>query len=255
MRPSSHDVEAETPAELRDKALNLRESVNSARARMSAQTERLEQLRREIAELRALIGQPAPAPAVASPKPAPVAVKLSTPAPARSTPLRSAPIVKEAAPVSAAATASFRTGARYDSWRPVPYIAIFFVAVGMQLHASKVSAYARSAVPPAPAVALATASASVPDDGGADEALMLAHDWKLPGDERPLSERLGSDTNPPGTQPEWTAERTGERTYRVNFKPSRSEVGYDFDVDLTARRVDPTAETAELISPRLASRR
>jgi hypothetical protein len=41
----------------------------------------------------------------------------------------------------------------------------------------------------------------------------------------------------------------------VNFKPSRSELGYDFDVDLAARRVDPTPDTAELISPRLASRR
>jgi hypothetical protein len=160
--------------------------------------------------------------------------------------------VKEAAPVSAAATASFRKDAGRGSWKPVPYIAIFFVAVGMQLHASKVSAFARAAA--APAIALATAPAAVLD-GGADEALLLAHEWKLPGDERPLSERLGTDTNPPGSQPEWTAERTGERTYRVNFKPSRSEVGYDFDVDLTARRVDPTPETAELISPRLASRR
>lgn len=205
---------------LRDKALNLRESVNSSRARMSAQAERLEKLRREIAELRALVGHPSPAP-----------LPL---------PVRSAPLMKDAG---------------YDSWKPVPYIAIFFVAIGLQLHASKVSASARAALPPAPAVALATAPAPVLDDGGADEALLLAHDWKLPGDERPLVERLGSDTNPPGTKPEWTAERTGERTYRVSFKPSGAETGYDFDVDLAARRVDPTPETAELISPRLASRR
>ena len=218
--PQSLDVPR--PDELRDKALNLREAVNSSRARMSAQQETLERLRREIAELRALVDEPLP--------------------------LVSAPFVKEAAPDSAPAAVSFKTGARYDSWKPVPYIAIFFLAVGMQLHA------ARTAAPPPPAAVLVAPAVALEDDG-ADEALLLARDWRLPGDERPLSERLGGDTNPPGTQPEWTAERTGERTYRVSFRANRSDLGYDFDVDLAARRVDPTTETAELISPRLVSRR
>jgi hypothetical protein len=234
MRPH-HDTAALDPADLRDQALNLRESVNSSRARMRGQKERLEALRRDIAALRALVESPLPAPA-----------------PVRSNRLVSAPIVKEAAPVSAAATASFRKDASYESWKPVPYIAIFFVAVGMQLHAVR----SRPAARPVAAPALAPAPApAVLDDGGADEALMLAHDWRLPGDERPLGERLGADTNPPGSQPQWTAERSGERTYRVSFRPSGAEMGYDFDVDLAARRVDPTPETAELISPRLASRR
>ncbi len=241
MRPS-HDVDSPNPVELRDKALNLRESVNSSLARMSAQAERLEKLRREIAALRALVDKPLPAPA-----------------PVRSNPpLRSAPIVKEAAAVSAAATASFKTDARDNSWKPVPYIAIFFVAVGIQMHVSRTKAPApidAVAVAVAPAVAVAASPEPILDDGGADEALLLAHDWRLPGDERPLAERLGSDTNPPGSRPEWTAERTGESTYRVSFRPSGADAGYDFDVDLTARSVDPTPETAALISPRLASRR
>ena len=230
MRPHSQDVDAPTPSELRDKALNLRESVNSSRARMSAQKTKLERLRLEITEMRARIDRPLPAPIMALP----------------------APILKEAASDSAPAAASFKTGASGGSWRPVPYLAIFFAAVGMQLHASRAAA---PAVPAAAAIAALPSPAPSLDDGGADEALLLAHDWRLPGDERPLSERLGSDTNPPGTQPEWTAERTGERTYRVSFRPSLSEPSYDFDVDLAARRVDPTAETGELISPRLASRR
>ena len=249
MRPRAQDIEAATPPQLRDKALNLRESVNSSRARMSAQQERLEQLRKEIAELRALVEKSSPAPV----SPVPVRSALVRSTPIRSMPVRSAPIVKEVVPVSAAATASSRMGASDGSWKPVPYIAIFFVAVGMQMHASRMKARAPLAVPLA--APLASAPVAAPDDGGADEALLLAHDWRLPGDERPLSERLGSDTNPPGSKPEWTAERTGERTYRVSFKQSGAEAGYDFDVDLTARRVDPTAETAELISPRLASRR
>jgi hypothetical protein len=242
MRSQFQDVDVFNGAELRDKALNLRESVNSSRARMSAQKERMERLRRDIAELRALVEKPLPAPAYSF---------VSESAPARSAPLRSAPFVKEVVSVSAAATASFRTGAPDRSWKPVPYIAIFFVAVGLQLHAART---ARRIMPAAPPVA-ARPSPAIDDDDGADEALLLAHDWRLPGDERPLSERLGSDTTPPGAQPEWTAERTGERTYRVSFRPSASETGYDFDVDLAARRVDPTAETADLISPRLVSRR
>ena len=228
MRPLSDNAEAVNPAELRDKALNLRESVNSSRARMSAQQERLERLRRDIADLRALVGQAVPA---------------------RVSP---APFMKEAAPVSAAETASFKTGSRSNSWRSAPYIAIFFAAAGLQVHASQ------PRLAPATGAASAVAVAASPEpilDGGADEALMLAHDWRLPGDERPISERLGGGTNPPGSQPQWTADRTGERTYRVTFKPSGSEAAYDFDVDLASRRVDPTPETAELISPRLVSRR
>ena len=233
MRSQTQDVDAPTAAQLSDKALVLRRSVNSSRARMSAQKERLERLRTEIEELRALVEKPhAPA------------------AHASSTLVRSAPIMKEDVAVSAAATSSLKTGARADSWKPVPYIAIFFVAVGMQLHAARAKARVAPASVPMTA-ALATPAPALDDDGAA-EALLLAHDWRLPGDELPLSERLGGDTNPPGTQPEWTAERTGERTYRVSYRANRADVGYDFDVDLTVRRVDPTPETAELISPRLA---
>lgn len=237
MRIHSDNAGDASPAELQDKALNLRESVNSSRARMSSQKERLELLRRDIAELRKLVGQPAPA---AAPSPRPL------------------PVSKEPAPVSASAAASFRTGSRGKSWSATPYAAIFFAAVGLQVHAShpRVSPRAALALPPIPAAAEAQSPAPLlDDDGGSDEALMLAHDWRMPGDERTIAERLGSGTNPPGSRPEWTAERTGEKTYRVTFTPSGAELGYDFDVDLASRRVDPTPETAELISPRLTAQR
>src|SRR6185312_11921240 len=225
-----------SPHDLQDKALNLRESVNSSRARMSAQKERLERLRRDIAELRALAGRKAPAPAAA-------------PAP------RPAPVSKEPAPVSASAATSFRTSApRGRSWTAAPYAAIFFAAIGLQVHASHPRP-AAIALPPMPAMAEAASPAPMPSDGGADEALLLAHDWHMPGDERSLAERLGAGTTPPGSAPEWTAERTGEKTYRVTFTPNGSEFGYDFDVDLSSRRVDPTPETADLISPRLTAQR
>ena len=64
--------------------------------RVSAQKERLERLRREIEELRALVDKPLP--------------------------LRPAPFVKETAADSAPAAASFKTGARRDYWNPIFYI-------------------------------------------------------------------------------------------------------------------------------------
>ncbi|HXT01171.1 MAG TPA: hypothetical protein VN915_10880 [Elusimicrobiota bacterium] len=240
MRIHSDSARDASPAELQDKALNLRESVNSSRARMNAQKERLERLRRDLAELQGLVGQPPPA--AASP---------AAPAP------RPAPVSKEPAPVSASAAASYRTASRGRAWTPAPYVAIFFAAVGLQVHASH-PRVASIALPPMPAVASTAASSPAPlldDGGGSDEALMLAHDWHMPGDERSLADRLGAGTNPPGSKPEWTAERTGEKTYRVTFTPSGTELGYDFDVDLSSRRVDPTPETAELISPRLTAQR
>ena len=226
MRLPSPDVEAANATILRDKALNLRESVNSSRARMSAQRERLERLRVEIAELRALVEKPLP-------------VRAAAPA----------PFLKEAVPDSAPKT----TG---RAWKHLPYALIFVAAIGLQVHAVPGRALAAPALPVAAVATLPPASPeAVAEDDGADEALMLAHDWRLPGDERPLAERLGSGTNPPGSQPEWTAERTGERIYRVSFRPARADVSYDFDVDLTAHSVDPTPETAELIAPRLAASR
>src|ERR1700752_1290075 len=101
-----------SPADLQDKALNLRESVNSSRARMSAQKDRLERLRRDLAELRSLAGRPAPAAAHIPSTPA-------APAP------RPAPLSNEIAPVSAAGAVSFRTGSRFPTGKAAPYIAIF----------------------------------------------------------------------------------------------------------------------------------
>jgi hypothetical protein len=245
MTPRSIASAPPAPADLRDKALNLREAVNSSRARMHAQREQLARLRSELAALRALAEKTAP--------PAPLRT-----APSRTAPLPSAPLLKEAASDSAPAAAPFKTGAGFSIGKAAPYAAILAVAIAGQLRPAAPSAAgipltaAVSAVPKA--VPVESALAGVEDDG-ADEALLLVHDWRLPGDDRPLSERLDAGGNPPGSQPAWTAERTGERTYRVSYRPSPDASGYDFDVDLDARSVEPAPGTAEMIAPRLASRR
>jgi hypothetical protein len=251
MRSLSPTAPAADATILRDKALTLHESANSSRERMNAQAQRLERLRGEIAALRAMVGGPLPVPAAAAPAPAPKA--------AASVPTRRASIMKGIAADSASMAVSFKTNG--GAWKRLPYALIFLIAIAMQFH----STAGRASVSPAPQAPLLTAAAPLPaapaspevvvEDDGAAEALLLAHDWHLPGDEFPLSERLGSATTPPGSLPEWMVERTGERTYRVSYRPGRADTGYDFDVDLNARTVDPTSETADLIAPRLVSRR
>jgi hypothetical protein len=237
MQPQIQNVSVPTPLELRDKALNLRESVNSSRARMHAHRQKIELLRVQLAELRAMVEKP-----------------MTAPAP---TPKTLAPVMKEAAADSAPVAVSFKTDEPFPTWKVVPYAAIFVVGVGLQMMPGSRRGPVTAPPPAAAAATIASDPSPEPilDDGGADEALLMAHDWKLPGDERPLAERLGAGANPPGSQPEWSTERTGDRLYRVSFKPNGSDANYDFDVDLAAHRVDPTPETAELISPRLTAGR
>lgn len=244
MTPARLTPKTAHPSDLRDRALNLRESVNSARARLSAQRDRIERLRAEMAALRALAAfRPAAPPAA------------GTPAPAART--RTAPLSRDAAMDSAPATASLETGAGRLR-RAAPYALILAAAIALQLRPSgraRAGVPLSAAVPAAPRALPAGPASPLPEADGADEALLLVHEWKVPGDARPLSERLTPGGLPPGARPEWNAERTGERTYRVSFRASDAEPSYEFDVDLDARRVDPTPETAELITPRLAASR
>ncbi|MFI5346289.1 MAG: hypothetical protein ACHQ51_07940 [Elusimicrobiota bacterium] len=252
--------EREAPADpmaLRDKALNLRESVNSSRARLYAQREQITRLRAQISALRALAESRPPAAKAPSPAPAPIPVPI--PARAFVVPVvsRPSPVVKEIAPDSAPAAVPFRPDNAARLWKALPYAAILAVGVFVQVQPGP----RREGGVPLTAVVLAAPSPAAPapesvfEDDGADEALLMAHEFRLPGDERPLAERLNAGSNPPGSRPAWTAERTGDRTYRVRYQSADEAVGYEFDVDLDARRVEPTPETAELIAPRLASRR
>lgn len=250
---------AADPLVLRDKALNLRESVNSTRARLYSQRERVTRLRAEIAALRALSELKSAAPAAAPPPSrafvAPLAAPLAVPAPS--------PLSKESDADSAPAPASFQTDDVQRFWKALPYAAILFLAVAIQnrpafrltVPAPFAPAAGAPAAPAGASASSAAAPAAAAEDDRADEALLLVHEFRLPGDETPLSERLSPGSNPPGSRPAWTAERTGEKTYLVRYQASDDAPAYEFDVDVEARRVDPTPATAELIAPRLASTR
>lgn len=235
------------PRDVRDKALGLRESVNAARARMSAQRDQLARLRAEVTVLRELAALGVAPPAVSSiPSPLPSYVP--------------APVVKVAAPDSAPVAVPFRTDLRPFARQAVPYAAIFIFAVAFQLKPAPrpVVGLSLSDAEPVVPKPIASASSLAPlsaEDDGADQALLLVNEWKLPGDERTLVERFDNGVQLPGAQPAWTAERTGDRVYRVSYRSPEGTPSYDFDVDLDARRVDPTPDTAELLAPRLTARR
>ncbi len=246
MIPDTRDASID-PRDVRDKALGLRESVNAARARMSAQREQLERLRAEVTVLRELAALGA-APPAASAVPSPLPRYVP------------APVVKEAAADSAPVAVPFRTDARSFARQALPYAAIVVFAVAFQL---------KPAPRPAAGLPLSDAEAAAPkplasppspaplasEDDGADQALLLVNEWRLPGDERTIVERLDNGVQLPGAEPAWSAERTGERVYRVSYRAPDGAPAYDFDVDLDARRVDPTPGTAELLAPRLTARR
>lgn len=265
---TENDETTRDPREVRDKALGLRESVNVARMRMISQREQLARLRAEVTVLRELAALgAAPPPTAAVPSPLPVradARPLPVPAPAVSVPplpalpVVAAPVAKEAAADSAPSAAPFGTDYGPLARRAAPYAAIAVFAVALQM---------RPAPAPAAGLPLSAADHAVPkpvpgsvaaapaEDDGASEALLLVHEWRLPGDERTVAERLDDGVQLPGAEPAWDAERTGDRVYRVSYRPPAGEPTYDFDVDLDSRRVDPTPETADLIAPRLTARR
>lgn len=200
-------------ADLRDKALGLRESVNGTRARLYNQRETLRRLRAEVAALKEL---------------------------ART----GAPIAEEAAPDSRRVSLS----------QFLPYAALAVFAVAAQLPQRRPAALPAIAAPARLLRAEPPAEAATDDDRG-DEAIALVHEWRVPGDDRPIFERLQQAPELPGTRPAWSVERTGESTYRVSFRPAQAETAMEFDVDLDARRVDPSTSTAELLAPRLTARR
>lgn len=204
-------------AGLRDKALGLRESVNGARARLHNQRETLRRLRAELSELKELARAGVP--------------------------------VAAAAPLAAPAARKRAAAAR---WLPYAALAVFAVASrAPERRPEAPAAVAEAARPPR----VEPAAEAAADDDRGDEAIALVHEWRVPGDDRPVVERLQRDPAPPGARPAWSVERTGEATYRVSFRPARAESALEFDVDLDARRVEPSPGTAELLAPRLTARR
>lgn len=233
---------------LRERAEGLHEAAQGAAYRLAKRAEDLAGLRAQIASLKAALNPAAAHALVASRIPAPAAVVKPLPG-------------KEAFAGSArTATASLPRSAGWHSL--APYAAIAACAIVLELGgvrrpisaAPNLNALAQ----PAPAVVAgvrpaAKGSPVVVDDDRSEEALLLVHEWKLPGDEKSLGERLGGEVDIPGGRPAWSVERTGARGYRVTFQPAAKDLPYAFEADIESRVVWPTPETQELLAPRFTA--
>ncbi len=232
----SLDTLARLHAEImRERAEGLHEAAQTAANRLVAREEALARLRGQVAMLKASLH---PAPARATVVLAPV-VAVKSQIPASLTPVQK------------------------RDWRSfAPYAAIAACAVVLELagatRPSRVApdlvALARPAAAPVTNARAAAKGAPVLiDDDRSTEAMLLVHEWKLPGDEKSLGERLGREMDLPGGRPAWSVERTGAHGYRVTFQPAEKDLPYAFEADIDSRVVWPTPETQELLAPRFTA--
>jgi hypothetical protein len=231
---------------MRERAEGLREAAQAAQARLVEREEALARLRVQVEMIKASL---APAPVVQAAAPAAV---------------RMAPILVSAKEASVGSART--TGAslpRTASWRSLaPYAAIVACAVVLELGGGRrpapVAPNLIALAHPAPAVVANARPAAkgapvVTDDDRSQEALLLVHEWKLPGDAKSLGERLGSELEIPGGRPSWSVERIGMHGYRVTFQPAEKDLPYAFEADIESRVVWPTPETQELLAPRFTA--
>jgi len=214
---------------MRERAEGLHEAAQAAQARLAARGQALALLREQVSALKTSL------------KPAPM------------------PVPAERRAIIAPPAALPRAG-DYRSY--AAYAAIAACALMLEFSGARRAPAAApnlaGLVQPAPAVvarapAAAKGAPVVFDDDRSTEALLLVHEWKLPGDEKSLGERLGRELDLPGGRPAWRVERTGEHGYRVTFQPATKDLPYAFEADLEARVVWPTSETQELLAPRFTA--
>lgn len=219
---------------LRERAEGLHDAAQNAKSRLAERELAMARLREQVKALKSSLSRP----------PAPVAAPAAVPE-------------KEAAMDSARfTTASLPRTARV--WKAVPYAAIVACALILDLGgARRAPATAREfsgRAQPAPVATRERAEAEgapvAEDDDRSQEALLLVHEWKLPGDEKSLGERLGNELDLPGGRPAWSVERTGANGYRVTYQAAARDLPYSFDADIEARVVWPTPETQALLAPR-----
>ncbi len=237
---------------MRERAEGLHEAAQTAKTRLAAREEALARLRVQVASLKTTLNLPLP-------------IKQATEPYGEEVPLPHA--AEKRLPAKEASVSSARTtGAslpRTMNWKSfAPYAAIVACAVVLELSGARrpapVAPNLTSLAHPAPAVVANARPAAkgapvVTDDDRSQEALLLVHEWKLPGDEKSLGERLGGQLDLPGGRPSWSVERTGALGYRVTFQPSDKDLPYAFEADIEARVVWPTAETQELLAPRFTA--
>ena len=220
---------------MRERAEGLHEAAQTAKTRLVAREEALARLRTQVAMLKASLN---PVPLISTAPPV--------------SPRQEIPAAVTIAPLP-----------RTTNWMSyAPYAAIAACAVLIELGGARLPAPVApdltSLAHPAPAVVanarpVPKGAPVVTDEDRSQEALLLVHEWKLPGDAKSLGERLGGELEIPGGRPSWSVERTGAHGYRVTFQPTEKDLPYAFEADIEARVVWPTPDTQELLAPRFTA--
>ncbi|MBI5246723.1 MAG: hypothetical protein HY923_06045 [Elusimicrobia bacterium] len=223
---------------IRERAEGLHEAARAASARLVEREEALARLRSQVTLLKASLNPPAPQ-------------KIVVPVREKEADLDSARFRPASLP---------RTGRNWTAY--APYAAIAVCALALEFSGARRAAVVphdlTALVRPAaqPVIGAKPAAKGVPvvgDEDRSQEALLLVHEWILPGDDKSLGERLGSELELPGGRPAWTVERTAERGYRVTFQPDDKSIPLMFEADVEARVVWPAPETQELLAPRFTA--
>ena len=85
-------------------------------------------------------------------------------------------------------------------------------------------------------------------DLDAREAIALAQDWRLAGDDKPVAQRLAGAVRNPYSARAWSAERTEEGSYLVIFREPEGTPVYAFEVSLKTESVQATPEAVDRLT-------
>ena len=88
-----------------------------------------------------------------------------------------------------------------------------------------------------------------PIDWDAKDAIGLAQDFRLAGDDDTVLSRLGGVTRHAEGRA-WSAEKTAEDTYLVVYREPAGYPAYAFEVNLETEQVAPTPEAVEALTAR-----
>ena len=85
-------------------------------------------------------------------------------------------------------------------------------------------------------------------DADALDAIAIAQESSLAGDELPILQRLGGIVRHPDGRKAWSAEKTGPDTYLVIYREPAGVPAYAFEVDLESEFVAPTPEAVDALA-------
>jgi hypothetical protein len=239
-----HKVDDPVVRDLAQGASQLRQKTVHLYTHLLTQKEMIAQLREEVARLQALTPA-APHPSGLSVEFPPAAdmdvfesVVLDSLAREEGSRLEGEHLAPPAKPATARATRDMRRWAA-----PVTCLVLAWIAA-TRLH------FDSAVLPPKaePAAAPVVVKRAPPVDLKLQEAVALARQWRMAGDDLTLFERLGRIDKDPGGVAAWKAKKLEDGSYVVTFRASAGSRPYVFAADLPAKTIRPEPESTDRLT-------